>query len=257
MSQTELPSEHDPVAWFEDHFESASQQMIDFVAGDGIDIEGKTVADIGSGDGIIDLGFATKARPGRLVGWDIRPTDVDALRRSASAAGVDFPDDDVLTFAQSNGDFVPAPDDSYDIVYTWSVFEHVDRPVRMLQEIHRILKPDGVLFFQLWPFFPSRHGGHVWMTDPEPFVHLRRSPFDLERELRGRQGTDPTRTADDEYRSLNRITLDSLQRALLLAHLRISKVELLSEVVHVPTELAHHPLADLAVSGIKLLATPF
>ena len=95
------------------------------------------------------------------------------------------------------------------------------------------------------------------MAIPEPFAHLSRSPFELEQQLRGRQGTDPTRTADDEFQSLNRLTLDGLQRALLLAHLRIAKVELLSETVHIPPEVAHHPLADLAISGIKLLATPF
>jgi SAM-dependent methyltransferase len=259
MSQTEIPTEHDAVQWFSDHFDSAAQQIIDFIAGDGLVIEGKTVADVGSGDGIIDLGFLLKARPGRVIGFDLRPTDIDALRRSAAAAevGSSLPDPERLTFLQSEPDRLPAPNDMFDIVYTWSVFEHVSDPTRMLQEVHRILKPDGVFFLQLWPFYSSRHGGHAWMAVSEPFAHLSRSPFELEQRLRGRQGTDPTRTADDEFQSLNRLTLDGLQRALLLAHLRIAKVELLSETVHLPPEIAHHPLTDLAISGIKLLATPF
>lgn len=259
MTQSEAPTEHDAVTWFSDHFDTAAQQIIDFIAGDEIAIEGRTVADVGSGDGIIDLGFMLKARPARLVGFDVRPTDTDALRRSAEAAGVQepFPDPDSFAFVESRPDHLPAPDDTFDIVYTWSVFEHVDQPTRMLQEINRVLTPNGVLFLQLWPFFGSRHGGHAWMTTPEPFAHVRHSPFELEEQLRGRQGTDPTRTGDDEFRSLNRITLDGLQRALLLAHLRIAKVELQAEAVHLPPEVAHLPLAETAISGIKLLATPF
>ncbi len=259
MAEAEIPTEHDAAQWFTDHYEHAAQQIIDFVAGDQIELAGMTVADIGSGDGIIDLGFLAKARPAKVIGFDVRPTDVDALRRSAEAASVTepFPDAETLSFVASGPDHIPAPDASFDLVYTWSVFEHVSRPVRMLAEIRRVLKPDGQLFLQLWPFFHSRHGGHAWMSVREPFQHLRLSPFELVEELRGRQGTDPTRTADDEFRSLNRLTVDELQRALLLARLRIAKVQLISETVHIPGDLAHHRLSDLAISGIKLLAVPF
>ena len=259
MGEAEIPKEHDPVTWFSDHYNAAAQQIIDFLAGDGIELEGKLIADVGSGDGIIDLGFVLKARPARLIGFDARPTDVGALRRSASAAGIaePFPDAEQLVFMRTEPDRLPAPDDMFDVVFTWSVFEHVSEPVRMLQEIYRILKPQGVLFLQLWPFFDSQHGGHAWMATSEPFVHLRRSPFDLERALHGGQGTDPWRTADEEFRSLNRITLDAIQRALLLAHLRIAKVELIANAVHIPPDVAHQPLADLAIGGVKLLATPF
>ena len=258
-TEEQIPTEHDPVAWFAEHYHRAAQEVIDFIEGDGIQLEGRVVADVGSGDGLIDLGFVAKARPAKLIGFDTRPTDVDALRRSASAAGIEesFPDAETLAFAQSRPDFLPAQDATFDAVFTWSVFEHVSQPVRMFQEIHRVLKPDGLLFLQLWPFYSSQHGGHAWMTSPEPFAHLRRSPFDMEQALRGRQGTDPTRTAEDEFRSLNRITLNGLQRALLVAGLRVAKVAVIGDVLHVPVDVAHEPLSDLAIGGVKLLAVPF
>ena len=259
MAEEKIPTEHDPVAWFANHYDGAAQQIIDFIRGDGIPLEGKLVADVGSGDGIIDLGFVAKARPARLTGFDLRPTDVDALRRSAAAAGIEepFPDADTLSFVQSQPEMLPAPDDSFDVVYSWSVFEHVSHPVRMAHEIHRVLKPTGLLFLQLWPFYASQHGGHAWMTVREPFAHLVRSPSEMEEALRGRQGTDPTRTADDEFRSLNRLTLNGLQRALLVAHLRIAKIELIGDTVHIPWEVSHQSLSDIAVGGVKLLAVPF
>jgi SAM-dependent methyltransferase len=258
MALTEPPKEHDPVAWFADHFDGAAQEIIDFIAADGIVLEGATLADIGSGDGIIDLGVMLKARPAKLVGYDLKASDPEALRRSMSAAGVEeeLPDQNVLAFARSEPDHVPAPNDTFDVVFTWSVFEHVSNPVEMLREVHRILKPDGIFFLQLWPFFNSQHGGHLWLTIDEPFAHLIRSPFEIEQALKGEPATDPSRPADDEFRSLNRLTLDGLQRALLDAHLRIAKIELISEAAHVPATLAHLPISELAISGVKLLAVP-
>jgi SAM-dependent methyltransferase len=253
-----IPTEHDPLRWFAEHFDGAAQQVIDFLAGDGVELAGKTVADIGSGDGIIDYGVFTKGRPAKLVGYDVRPTDVDALRRTLVANGLDgeLPSVDVFSFAQSGVDHVPAPDDFFDVAFSWSVFEHVDQPIRMLREVRRILKPDGWFFLQLWPFFGSQHGGHLWQNVEQPYAHLTRSPFELNDFLRGKGATDPSRPADDEFRSLNRITVDGLQRAMLAAGLRISKVELVSETMHIPPELSHLPLTDLAISGIKLLAVP-
>jgi SAM-dependent methyltransferase len=200
-----------------------------------------------------------KARPAKLVGYDIKPVDVDALRRSMAAAGVEgsLPDANILAFVQSEPDRVPAPNAIFDVVYSWSVFEHVDDPVAMLREVHRILKPSGIFFLQLWPFFSSQHGGHLWLAIDEPFAHLTHSPFLIEQGLKGEPATDPSRPADDEFRSLNRLTLDSLQRALLAAHLRIAKIELMTEAAHIPPALAHLPMSDLAISGVKLLAVPF
>jgi SAM-dependent methyltransferase len=259
MPSAEIPTEHDPSQWFVDHFDHAAQEIIDFIRSDGIGLEGTLIADIGSGDGIIDFGIAMKARPAKVVGYDIRPTDLDALRRAVAAAGVseEFPDAEHFAFVESEVDHIPAKNDSFDVVVSWSTFEHVDQPVQMLQEVHRILKAEGVFFLQLWPFFDSEHGGHLWLSVEEPFAHLNRSPFRLEADLKGKRGTDPSRSADDEFRSLNRITLNDLQRALLAARLRISKVELMAETVHIPAALASFPLADLAISGVKLLASPF
>jgi 2-polyprenyl-3-methyl-5-hydroxy-6-metoxy-1,4-benzoquinol methylase len=66
--------------WFREHFDEAAQAILDFFAGDGIELDGKRVADIGAGDGIIDLGLALKGTPTRLVGFDI--VETDAARKS-------------------------------------------------------------------------------------------------------------------------------------------------------------------------------
>jgi SAM-dependent methyltransferase len=249
--------EHDPVRWFDEHFNDAADEIIGFLAGDGITLEDKMVADIGCGDGIIDLGLAMKGKPHSLMGYDVRPTDQGGLLRAAQAAGV--LDDELplnLTFITSEPEVIPAEAAAFDAAVTWSVFEHVDDPVSLLRETRRILKPTGVLFLQLWPFWLSQHGGHLWPHIEEPFPHLVRKDEDILEEVDGKRATDPTRTADDEYRSLNHLTLDGLQRALLAAGLQPTKLKIMSDTIHIPISLGHIPLSDLGIAGVELLAVP-
>jgi SAM-dependent methyltransferase len=252
-----IRGDEDPSEWFREHYEDAADQILRFLAEDGISIARKAVADIGCGDGIIDLALVMKGRPAKLVGYDIRPTDTDALARAAAAAGIAEALPEELTFVDSAPAHVPVEDDAFDVVVTWSVFEHVTYPERMLAEISRILKPDGVLFIQLWPFYYSEHGGHLWPHYQESFPHLLHEDDAIREHVRGRRGTDPTRgDAVEEYDSLNRITVDDLQRGLLAAGLIVGKLELLTSAVHVPRELGHLSLSLLGTAGIKLLAVP-
>lgn len=248
--------DEDPKVWFIEHFEDAAGQIIRFLAEDGISLEGKRIGDVGCGDGLIDLGLVLKGNPSMLVGYDVRETDRAALARSAAASGVAGQLPECLSFTTSEPERILCPNEQFDIVVTWSVFEHVSYPVRMLSEIRRILKPNGVLFLQLWPFFHSEHGGHLWPHFEEPFSHLLMNDAEIRDAVRGKRGTDPSRDAVDEYDSLNRITLDQLHNALLTAGLTVTKLELISNQIHIPRELAHLPLTLVGVGGVKLLAAP-
>jgi SAM-dependent methyltransferase len=247
---------HDPVRWFEEHFNQAADELLDFLGGDSISLEGKSVADIGCGDGIIDLGVAIKGNPRELVGYDLMDIDTEALLRGARAAGVAESLPSSLRFERSAPVSIPAPDHHFDLIFTWSVFEHVDDPVTLLADVRRVIKPDGWFFLQLWPFFDSEHGGHLWPHYVGPFPqHLRRDEQILD-EVEGNRATDPRRTAEDEYRSLNRITLDDLHRALLANRFAVVKLKLLADAVHIPPQLSHRPLAELGIGGVELLARP-
>jgi SAM-dependent methyltransferase len=249
-------STHDPARWFGEHFGDAADEILDFLGGDGIEVKGRRVADIGCGDGIIDLGLAVKGMPAELVGYDLMDVDTEGLLRAAQAAGVVDELPECLRFERSAPTTIPAPDDHFDVITSWSVFEHVDEPVALLREIRRMLKPDGCLFIQLWPFYDSEHGGHLWPHYQGPFPHhLRRDEAILD-EVQGDAATDPRRSADDEYRSLNRISLDDLQRALLRSGFVVGKLKLLTAAVHIPPQLAHRSLLELGVGGVELLASP-
>lgn len=219
-------------SWFEDHYLSAPQQIVDFLGGDGLSIENCRVADIGTGDGILALGLFNLANPKELVGYDLQAIDVEHLSAVAHTHGVgDLPNG--LSFEISQPDRIPAESGQFDFVVSWSAFEHIEKPTEMAREIRRILAPGGVAMIQLFPFYFSEHGDHGW--ERSSFEHL----------VSGQ---------DRENVYLNRITLDGLHEALRTGGLRVAKVELIHFGFHVPPTLDDFRLSDLAIGGVKIAA---
>jgi ubiquinone/menaquinone biosynthesis C-methylase UbiE len=244
--------------WFWDHYDTAAKQVIEFIEGEGIRLEGRTIADIGCGDGIIDLGLVHKGNPAVLTGFDVNPTDTGHLLRRATEEGACTELPANLEFRGSDPTHIPADTHTYDIVVTWSAFEHIAEPVSVLGEAHRIMRPDGLLFLQLWPFYHSSAGSHLWDWFSDPFPNLTRHEDEVVEEMRA----NPKPTAEwteymlNEYRHLNRVTLDELQRCILAAGMAVRKFEIISHPVHVAPALQRYPLSQLGIAGVKLIATP-
>ncbi|MFL6128218.1 MAG: class I SAM-dependent methyltransferase [Mycobacteriales bacterium] len=245
-----------PDVWWDAHFEGAAVQILDFFGDDGISLTGKRVADVGCGDGIIDLGVVQRAGPECLVGFDLVSTDVDDLARLAKEhGGIDqLPDN--LFFATSHERSIPAEDHSFDVVVSWSAFEHIADPVAVLREIRRILTHHGLLFIQLWPFYHSAHGTHLVDWFPDGFAQHRFRDEEIIARVRASGDQELASRLIDIYKTLNRITLDDLHAALTEVGFRVVKIALDAEKVHLPEEVAHLPLSHVAVSGVKLLAIP-
>jgi SAM-dependent methyltransferase len=247
---------HQRSEWFHERYEDAANQIIEFFGGDFITLTGRSVADIGCGDGIIDLGVAHKSLPARLVGFDTRPTDpgllLDLARREKVAEALPS----CLQFVTSEGNHVPADDESFDYVFSWSAFDHVKRPVLLLKEIHRILRPEGVLMIQVYPFFYSQHGSHLPHWYPDGFAQLLYTGDEIVTRVQSEPGPDPqwAEALMAEYQNLNKITLDGLQEALRMGGFRVTKLEVISGPIKIPPEISEVPLSLVAVEGVKLLA---
>ena len=241
--------------WFWDHYDWAVGELVAFLADDGYDLTGCDVADVGCGDGIIDLGLAHRVQPRRLVGFDVNPVREDLLLERAAAARVGEELPPSLEFTVCDAEKIPAPDDAFDAVVTWSAFEHIDDPRVVLGEIRRVLRPDGVLFLQLWPFYDSQHGAHLEEWFPDGFVQFQKDPDTIEREILDRaENQDWARYKLGEFRTLNRVTLDGLGRALADAGFRVSKLQLISQLTRIPPGIDGLELSRLGVSGVMLLA---
>jgi SAM-dependent methyltransferase len=203
------------------------------------------------------LGLCQRAHPRRLVGFDIVPTNRDSLldRARRERVGASLPAE--LEFRGSSTDAIPADDEEFDFVYSWSAFEHIEAPVGVLREIRRILRPGGHFFLQLWPFHRSAKGSHLWDWFPQDFHHLVRNERDIMAEMQAsdRHSSEWTTYMAREFEHLNRITVGELQRSLLAGGFEVQRLELMTAPFQLTPELQRYSWPDLGISGIKLMAT--
>lgn len=96
---------------------------------------GRDVLDIGCNTGYGTIRFAPVA--GRVVGVDVSPRAIDAARQRAP--------DGRPEFIPTSGFELPFPDDSFDLVTSFQVLEHVPDPLAYLREIERVARPGGTV----------------------------------------------------------------------------------------------------------------
>ncbi|TFV58288.1 methyltransferase domain-containing protein [Mycobacterium sp. PS03-16] len=83
-----------------------------------------------------------------------------------------------LNVVQGDAHAMPWPDSSFDFIYSFSVFEHVNDPAKCLDEVIRVLKPGGVFCISTH-MYTSDSGAHDPRSflprhaDLAPWAHLR------------------------------------------------------------------------------------
>ena len=102
---------------------------------------GERVLELGPGPGAFTLEAARRAEPGgRLVAVDIQPRMIAAVEKKARAAGVTNVETHVASAYE-----LPLEDGSLDRAFLVTVLPEIPDRRRALQELHRVLKPGGVL----------------------------------------------------------------------------------------------------------------
>jgi ubiquinone/menaquinone biosynthesis C-methylase UbiE len=101
---------------------------------------GMCLVDAGCGPGTITVGLAAIVAPGQVVAVDLNPGEVAKAARALRDAGYD----NVRTEVASVLD-LPLEDCSCDAVFSHLVLDYVHDPVAAMRELHRVLKPGGVI----------------------------------------------------------------------------------------------------------------
>ena len=101
---------------------------------------GMDLLECGCGPGNIALGLAAVVAPGKVVGFDLSADEIEIARRQALERSIS----NVQFEVQSAFD-LPYADHSFDAVFSHFVLQRLDQPVRALKELHRVLKPGGVI----------------------------------------------------------------------------------------------------------------
>jgi SAM-dependent methyltransferase len=121
------------------HFEKLHHlvRLVDF---DGC--AGRSVLDIGCGAGV-DL--ARFAKGGAVAtGVDVAPSAVTLARANFEQQGLKG------DFHVADGEHLPFPDNSFDLVYAHGVVQYTASPQRLVDEVRRVLKPGGRAIFQVY-----------------------------------------------------------------------------------------------------------
>jgi SAM-dependent methyltransferase len=130
---------------------------------DDVAVKGR-VLDAGCGSGGIAVSFAEECD--LAVGIDIKNKFGDSGRRLAKERAIGNAD-----FVQADGTSLPFSSESFDLVLSHSVIEHVDSAERYLSECYRVLRPGGVLFLQTPPYL-SFAGAHLSRLKIPIPIHL-------------------------------------------------------------------------------------
>ena len=150
-----------------------SAKVIRFLEDAGVKVGG-AVLDAGCGGGGMPLSFAEEAE--RVVGIDLSPRFLDAGRRLAVEHGLRN-----LRFAQADGQALPFPAATFDLVLSHAVVEHVADAARYLRELARVLKPGGCIYLSTAPYlsFAGAHLPRLLVPVPLHLLLGRRMSFGI------------------------------------------------------------------------------
>ncbi|QWD44506.1 class I SAM-dependent methyltransferase [Polynucleobacter paneuropaeus] len=100
------------------------------------DIVGKKILDIGCGYGWFEIFLLSKS-PQEVVGMECSTKDLNTISEHIN--------DNRLTLKVGSAILIPYQDNTFDIVTSWEVIEHIPKnsESKMLTEISRVLKPGG------------------------------------------------------------------------------------------------------------------
>src|SRR5260370_39189231 len=172
-----------------------------------------TLLDVGCGTGSSYTALCANDRSIRWIGLDILDSQEVTLRTDKSRR-----------FCAYDGVHIPLRGESVDIIYSRQVFEQVRHPHALMEEIHRVLKHDGIFVgstSHLEPF----HSRSYWNYTPYGFcVLLREAGF---RSILVRPGIDSLTLIGRRYFSYVKLadllepffTFESPMNALLEAGL--------------------------------------
>jgi ubiquinone/menaquinone biosynthesis C-methylase UbiE len=103
--------------------------------------QGMTVLELGPGPGFLTVEASRRTgSSGRLCSLDIAPAMISRVRGKITGEAADN-----VSLAVGNGECLPFKDVSFDLAYLVTVIGEIPDQDRAFQELHRVLRPGGIL----------------------------------------------------------------------------------------------------------------
>lgn len=116
-----------------------------------IDLKNKIVLDVGCGNGALSSLLLDK---GAIVyGTETDLNKLEVANKTVNNSNAQF--------LHVKDEQLPFKNNYFDLVILFDVIEHVNDPVKMMQECKRVLKPSGLLYVEFTPYY-SITGHHLY-----------------------------------------------------------------------------------------------
>ena len=132
-------------------------------------LPGDRILDIGTGPGYLPIEIAKKSSKVHIFGIDLSRKLLSMARSNAAREGLS----DRLTFQLGDAGHLKFDDESFGMVISTGMLHALKDPVKVFQEIYRVLKVGG----QAWIFDPARVSGAVDRNKWKASLNLRERFF--------------------------------------------------------------------------------
>lgn len=102
------------------------------------------VLDVGTGTALIPVELCHRNQNCRVMATDMATSMLNLAVYHLERAGLR----DRITLTQIDAKKMPYPDHFFDVVMSNSIVHHIPEPSTVLNEIHRVLRPGGILFLR-------------------------------------------------------------------------------------------------------------
>ena len=148
-----IPYRYDPASLLRRGEERARQIQAVF------DVRGARVLEIASHDGMVCAALARAGAIATASALDLSHIDPRVREAGAKAEIAD-------------AGALPFEDGSFDVVFSYNAFEHFSDPDAVLSEALRVLRPNGVAYFNFGPLYRSSYGLHAMHSITVPFCQF-------------------------------------------------------------------------------------
>jgi len=159
----------------------------------GQSVMGLDILELGCGHGGISC-FMAVAGARSVIGIDLNVTNLRVAERFAEevSSRLGFPSGLHVAFKEMRAETTDFADNSFDTVVADNLIEHVDNPLAVMKEAHRVLRPGGSLLIPNFPSILSRNGLHLKYGFNIPWANLLFSDETIIKTLRRIAQNDAT-----------------------------------------------------------------
>lgn len=180
-----------------------------------VDLNVARILDFGCGVGIAAASFALRHPRTTVFGSDVVQPDPERLRRECyKQTGLSLPEN--LSLFWSKAGSLPDEVCDMDLIYAWSVFEHVHftQIADTMRLIRARLRANGLVLLQINPLYFSPKGSHLYRYDPTPWTHLLNQSVVLKDKVMRSNLPEGMRIREwEQFEALNRATADDIKEA--------------------------------------------